>query len=111
MTQVRTHDGIRSMLVTHHPQELSPGHGASFPPALRASLLNESWSDPYWSQAGHPNVKPHSLRAVHWGVPVLVTVSEPFLSTIQRYVLELDASLKLADRRGRVAECVSALTR
>lgn len=36
---------------------------------------------------------------------------QAFLVNIQRYALELDASLRLADRRGRVAECVSALTR
>jgi hypothetical protein len=96
-------------LLTHHLQELSLDHGASFPPALRASLLNESGSDPYWSPAGRPNVKPHSLRAAHWDVPVLVTVSELFFNYVERYAL--DASLRLADRRGRVAECVSALTR
>jgi hypothetical protein len=35
--------------------------------------------------------------------------SQCFVSITERYVL--DASLRLADRRGRVAECVSALTR
>lgn len=110
MAEVRTYDVIRNML-THRPQELSLGHGVSFPPVLGASPLNESWSDPYWSPAWHPSVKPRSLKVVHWDVPVLVTVSEPFMSPIQRYALELDASLKLADRRGRAVECVSALTR
>jgi hypothetical protein len=34
---------------------------------------------------------------------------QTFMSTKWRYTL--DASLRLADRRGRVVECVSALTR
>ena len=112
MTQIRTHDGIRNMLVDTPSSRAISRSRRLFSSSVTRIAPERELVRPILVPGRAPECEAALAKGGALGRSGASHSQRAFLiNYIQRYALELDASLRLADRRGRVAECVSALTR